>query len=85
MESYDLEHVYDEQISPLMMQIIDICRQHRIPMLATFAYAADGNGETSWCTSSLEWATRHNPQLTAAIDLITQRQAPQVTIVATVG
>ena len=39
---YDSEAVYDEQIAPLMAQIALICRQHGIPMIASFAYANDG-------------------------------------------
>lgn len=27
-KSFDLESVYDEQIAPLMTQIIDICKRH---------------------------------------------------------
>lgn len=33
---YDKEKVYDEQISPLMTQIIQVCRDHKIQMLASF-------------------------------------------------
>lgn len=33
------EFVYDEQINPLMAKIIAICREHKIPMAATFEYA----------------------------------------------
>lgn len=35
----DNEVVYDEQIHPLMAQIIAICKEHGIPMLASFVYA----------------------------------------------
>jgi hypothetical protein len=38
----DNEAVYDEQIHPLMAQIIAICKERQIPMLATFVYAPDG-------------------------------------------
>lgn len=30
------ERIYDEQISPLMTQIIAICKEHDIPLVATF-------------------------------------------------
>lgn len=43
----NLEAIYDEQISPLMKQIIAICKEHKIPMFATFEYA-DGQ----LCTSA---------------------------------
>ena len=36
---YDNELLYDEQIHPLMAQIIEICKVNRIPMAASFEYA----------------------------------------------
>lgn len=36
---YDNELLYDEQIQPLMAQIIEICKANRIPMAASFEYA----------------------------------------------
>ncbi len=30
------EHIYDDKISPLMMQIIAICKVHKIPIVASF-------------------------------------------------
>lgn len=35
----DNETVHDEKISPLMRQIIAICKEHGIPVLASFLYA----------------------------------------------
>lgn len=31
------EQIYDEEINPLMAQILEICKRHKIPMLATFS------------------------------------------------
>jgi hypothetical protein len=42
----NLEQVYDEQINPLMAQIIAICKEHGLPMVASFQYEPD-----SFCTS----------------------------------
>lgn len=36
MRVMDGEVVYDSQIAPLVGQIIDICKRHSIPMVATF-------------------------------------------------
>ena len=36
---YDNELLYDEQIHPLMAQIIEICNANRVPMAASFEYA----------------------------------------------
>lgn len=35
------EQVYDEKISPLMVQIISICKEHGIAMIANFACPND--------------------------------------------
>ena len=32
------EKIYDEKIAPLMTQIIEICKEHKLPMFATFQY-----------------------------------------------
>lgn len=48
---YDLEAVYDAEIAPLMAQIIDICRQNDIPMVASFAYANYGGDDFGLCTT----------------------------------
>lgn len=60
------EQVYDEQISPLMETIIDICKAHKIAMIADFALDGDLK-----CTSALltkEYGPKQN-QL-AAIKLL---------------
>ena len=52
MSEWTKEDVYDEQIAPLMTQIIAICQGHRIPMAAQFNYARDENGPCL-CTTVL--------------------------------
>lgn len=42
MEHFNKENVYDNEISPLMGKIIAICKEHGIPMIASFTYE---NGE----------------------------------------
>lgn len=44
----DLETVYDEQIAPLMTRIIEICRENKMPVLASFQFAPD-----SFCTTAM--------------------------------
>lgn len=44
----DKEQVYDEQIAPLMTQIIEICRAHKIKMHASFELDGD-----MMCTTNL--------------------------------
>ncbi|WP_149086947.1 hypothetical protein [Pseudomonas prosekii] len=46
------EKVYDDQISPLMQQIIGICKDQGIAMVASFDIAHDGQGPNGEdCTS----------------------------------
>lgn len=52
----DAEDVYDAEIAPLMTKIIAICKQHRIPMLASFQYAVDGDGNGQLCTTRIPFA-----------------------------
>lgn len=46
------EEIYDNQISPLMTQIIRICKEHDIPMVASFQYNDDRpDGDAQLCTT----------------------------------
>jgi hypothetical protein len=70
---YDLEAVYDEKINPLMAQIIDICKEHRMPLVCSFQYRVhDANTEDEgrdFCTTySAEG--RRAPELIRAQDII---------------
>ena len=44
----DKERIYDEHISPLMTQLLEICQREGIPMFASFQYSDEG-----FCTSAL--------------------------------
>lgn len=46
------EKAYDEKISPLINQILDICDQHKISMFANFELDKDDDGISLNCTSS---------------------------------
>ena len=46
------EHIYDSQIFPLMGQIIDICKQHRIAFVASFSIPNDDDPSLV-CTSAI--------------------------------
>lgn len=52
---YDKEQVYDEQISPLMAQIIEICKREEIPMAVQFYLKEKhgDNGEPLYCKTVL--------------------------------
>lgn len=44
----DKETIYDEQIAPLMTQLLEVCQREGIPMFASFQYSDEG-----FCTSAL--------------------------------
>ena len=46
------EEIYDEQISPLIAQILAICKEHKVPMVAQFGIPTDGDPDLC-CTSAL--------------------------------
>ena len=52
-EHWDKESVYDELISPLMTQIIAICKEHQIPLVAQFQYADTAEDGPAYCTTTL--------------------------------
>jgi len=47
MTMEDKEAIYDEQIAPLMTQLLEICHREGVPMFASFQYSEDG-----FCTSA---------------------------------
>jgi hypothetical protein len=53
MELYDEEQTYDERIAPLMAQIIAICKERGIPMLASFAFHNTADEGLGLCTTYL--------------------------------
>jgi len=57
MEAMNKEQVYDEKISPLMGQIIEICREHGIAMLMDFAIGHDGEGPDGQDCTDLRCST----------------------------
>lgn len=48
---FNKEQVYDEQISPLVKQIINICNEEGIPMLVSFAYEYHEEKGSGKCTT----------------------------------
>ena len=47
------EEVYDNDINPLMSQILDICKQHRIAMVSSFSLGKEEDGSDFLCSSML--------------------------------
>lgn len=68
---FDLEHVYDEQISPVMTQIIAICDEHKMPILCSSAYKNDAETGESFCSTVLNnYTDRVVPGFKEAIRII---------------
>ena len=77
------EQIYDNQISPLMQQIIAVCREHGIAMTASFAIDHDGEGPEGQDCSALVCSTllpdgnnEPNPLFTQAFNLIRRAGRP---------
>ncbi|HDL8465947.1 TPA: hypothetical protein PXR61_001985 [Yersinia enterocolitica] len=76
-EIYDLESVYDERISPLMRQIIDICNENQMPMICSFAFENCEERNVGCCTTILNsFDNRFIPEFGKALKII--RNEPEV-------
>jgi hypothetical protein len=51
--TWDKEAIHDEQIAPLMTQIIAICKEHNIPMVAQFQYQDTEESGPGYVTTTL--------------------------------
>jgi hypothetical protein len=58
MELYNLESVYDTEISPLVKQINEICEKYRIPAFMSFKYEMDEERGDGLCTTNLPFDER---------------------------
>lgn len=50
MDALTKEEAYDAKIFPLMAQIVDLCHEHKIPMVASFTLDID---EALHCTTTI--------------------------------
>lgn len=48
---FDKESAYDQEIAPLMEQIIEACKRNDIPMVASFCYGQADDGVEDFCTT----------------------------------
>lgn len=77
MATTDKEAVYDEKIFPLMEQILNICDEHKIAMLADFALGKVNQEDERQlkCTSFLlEGPFETDPEMIAAAQLLRPRK-----------
>lgn len=66
------EEIYDEQISPLMVEIIRVCKDNEISMLCTFALPIEDDPGLA-CTSFVPG----DKKIEAACDVV-YRNAPNI-------
>lgn len=64
------ENIYDEKIAPLMNQILKICREHKIAMLAQFAIPSESDSELVCTTSLLKPEFEPNDAMIKAINIL---------------
>ena len=73
-KAFDLENIYDEQIEPLMAQIIKIAQEHKMPMFATFVYKYKDSKDYDLCTTLLndpdELGREEIPKLNKLRDIV---------------
>lgn len=51
MTPFDKESIYDNELSPLVAQIIEICKRENMPLLLSVNYRVEDESEDSFCTS----------------------------------
>lgn len=50
---WDKEAIYDEKISPLMKEIIELCKKYEMPLVAQFQIANTEDKGPFFCTTTL--------------------------------
>ena len=60
---YDLQSVFDEQISPLMVQVENLCLEHGIPYTARFITAQTETGNSAIHVCNMGGVNRATPEL----------------------
>lgn len=82
MEFFNKEDIYDNEISPLMKKVNAICKEHNIPMMASFTFEnSEENGIGSCDTILNPKGERYNERLTNAMMEIRKNQSKISTVV----
>lgn len=85
MEPFDLKAVYDEQINPLMAQIIKICNEHNMPFVASFQYGHSEEEGAAFCSSAM-LPLKQRPvadELQQAFEIIKPKRRPPTLMITT--
>lgn len=70
------EQIYDAQIAPLMTQIIKVCQQHKIAMLADFAIPNNDDPDLKCTTALLSKDANPSPEMLQVLQILKPRRAP---------
>ena len=62
------EQIYDEKISPLVAEIIKVCQENKIAMLASFSVPTENDPHLGCTTALLSKEYEPSDQLVAAFD-----------------
>jgi hypothetical protein len=77
------EAIYDAEINPLVAKIIDLCRLHKIPMVASFQFAdATHPRGLGFCTTRLPF-DGESPKLDTIARFLMDELPPMPAIVIT--
>lgn len=60
-EFFDKESVYDEKIAPLMAQILKVCKEEDIPMIASFKLKDETEEDGEMLCTSFVLPKEHTP------------------------
>lgn len=77
--TWDKESVYDVEISPLMSQIIAICKREQIPVVASFQYCNGGDDGPGTCSTVIlsERGAAHWPHASEKIIRLGRAHQPE--------
>lgn len=67
-EPWDKEDVYDNQISPLVTQIIAICKEHQMPAVIQVQYCDTAEEGPGFCTTTLPFEGRTTDKMRRVMD-----------------
>ena len=73
------EQVYDEKVAPLMTQIIEICKESGIAMLASFAIPTEEDSGLRCTTCLPDEAGKNDPDHLKALRIL-KNEAPAMQI-----
>jgi hypothetical protein len=87
LTGYNKESVYDEIISPLMQQIIEVCKQEQIPMVASYYLTSEDahpSGKELFCTTTLPVKGNTPDWIRDVIRMFEVRRDPVITAAITI-